>query len=405
MQVSSILIPLLDARKHPSPKRAKSIASSYTSGSLSIVSEKSFASRNSSRRSKELAGSFEAFQHQIVHNAAPLARFAAEREFTGENVEFLCRVNAFKGKWAPKISFESSGNTAPSQKEVRNMYLDAARIYFELVDAAMSRTPINIDSKTYWALQALFGGLTYEPPADTHDAISENVVAPWDIQPCSTANRTDANAMPHDPFQDDDITGVSGNQDSSSQKHLISNHTTPVGARSLFAESVDTATEALPQVSRGRVVSSSLDRASERFHGSIQAPVKFDVHCFDQAEDSIKWLVYTNTWKSFLRAMDEETVGFLDRFCNVISFNRFHDEDVVKSEAVKNESVKKDTAKIKANIEMLVLGDPRKKSNARQARTHQIATDGSREQTPAEQRDATCAACRNKAAGHEGTHN
>ncbi|KAI9726347.1 MAG: hypothetical protein M1828_001621 [Chrysothrix sp. TS-e1954] len=350
MQVSSILIPLLDARRHPSPQRAKSIASSISSAS-STFSERPLASGSSGRRSKELAGSFNAFQHQIVHNAAPLARFAAEREFTTENIEFLCRIRAFKSKWDPPATTMSSTQGAIGQKDMREMYTDAARIFFELVDSTMSRTPINVESKTYSALEALFRAVKYEPPASSQDSISENVVTPWEMPPTAPPrgpHSCHSNESAFDLFQDDDITTVGGSHD-------------------------------------GRITSRFLSGPTEHFYNPIAVPADFDARSFDQAEKSIKWLVYTNTWKSFLRDLDDESLGFMGIIGSLNPFNRSHGEDLNKS---------------KTDVEMHALGVARKKSDAGKLKTHQGVLNLSRGPVPLEQVGPTCADCRKK---HFGT--
>lgn len=45
---------------------------------------------------------------------------------------------------------------------------------------------------------------------------------------------------------------------------------------------------------------------------ALYIPPGFDVTVFDKAEESVKYLVYTNTWKSFVGDMSDETAVVLE---------------------------------------------------------------------------------------------
>jgi len=58
---------------------------------------------------------------------------------------------------------------------------------------------------------------------------------------------------------------------------------------------------------RGRVVSRTFAEPASAAVSFV--PESFSVGVFDAAEESIKYLVYTNTWKSFVADMDEDVAA------------------------------------------------------------------------------------------------
>ncbi len=219
MQITSILAPLYDVYRHREIKRPDSAASNFSTA----ATLRAYASADPNR-SKALAKSYDAFEFQLRHNIEPLLLWAANRDFTVENIKFLQEVRNFRRKWRTRVACSPVVGLILSQVDQRQMFEDAAKIYFELICPGTSLMPINVCSKTYYDLEQMFRGLRYERPVEFAHAHTEapkkqtksvgfkcplqkkptveNVVAPWtsptlsahshhhSISPADTASET-----------------------------------------------------------------------------------------------------------------------------------------------------------------------------------------------------------------------
>ena len=131
-----------------------------------------------------------------------------------------------------------------STAQRRQMFNEASLIYFTLINPFTAETPINIEYKIYKVLQDLFAGMEYDP------------------------------FMPRSATPDD----------------LKS----PVMRENVICPWEET-------LSRPASVQSNLSSSSSASTGSI-IPSEFGEEIFDAAYESIKYLVFTNTWPRFVDA-------------------------------------------------------------------------------------------------------
>ncbi len=192
-----------------------------------------------------------ALEHALTWNAEPLQKFAALKDFSGENISFLTHLHAWKKTWA-KQEREKYSCKLPSEREaegqseqvVRGQFNRAIRLYAAFVSAEHAEFPINIPSRTIRALDDKFAGPAELLFGDTRSQSSYNSVTPFDNASKSTPH-TDVELLPrtsNDTFTPDDVW----------------------------------------------------------YWGEI--PAYFGSNVFDEAEAEIKYLVLTNTWPKFVNA-------------------------------------------------------------------------------------------------------
>jgi hypothetical protein len=206
MQFVSVFFPILDAYKN---KSAKSSFSATTKLDVTPYDQDGNINSTPSSRSRDIY-SMASLEMQISKNLDPLLRWAAEKEFTAENIVFLRAVRDFKRKWTNIIK----RTPTLSHLQERERFEDAAYIWFKLVNPLTAQFNINIDYRTYSELEQMFSGLRYEPYDDDEASSkkssvrSENVVAPWEgaekepvpraLSPTCTSNSDEKVIIPSD---------------------------------------------------------------------------------------------------------------------------------------------------------------------------------------------------------------
>lgn len=316
MQVTSIVIPLYDALHKRHGRRPDSVASTYSEDTMvSNASTVRTLASIDGRRSKELASSFEAFEFQLRHNIDPLFFFAAYRDFTAENIQFLREVRDFKRKWRRLTTCPPAADLLISQADQHRMFEDAARIYFELICRETSKCSINIDSKTYKKLQDMFKGLVYTPSSDSFDEarpalsmtepkhssisdVSGNHVAPW-----SSPLSTPRSRSPVRMNSQSTVTGSSYEYEMPDDLALLAPTCSLPAVTKSSSISVEVI-EASP--TKGGLTATGETLGSP--YGVNSVPYLFEISVFDSAEASVKYLVYTNTWKGFVAGADVENL-------------------------------------------------------------------------------------------------
>lgn len=119
---------------------------------------------------------------QLDKNPSQLLYWAYTKEFTAENIVFLTSVRDFKRKWI----LATKHTEALDPVQARELYEEAAMVFFRLVNPSTARRNINIDSRTLRELENVFKGCQYDP-ADDISSVSKsssqythNVIAPWE---------------------------------------------------------------------------------------------------------------------------------------------------------------------------------------------------------------------------------
>jgi len=184
---------------------------------------------------------------ELQRNAQALLEFAALKDFSGENVSFLCHLSEWKRTWA-----------CPSDADQRNnriQFVRAVQIYSHFVSLEFSEFPVNISSREGKGLYSTFD----------HAA-----------QLLNHARRPSTESDSITPF------------DGASEKNLRSGSSGSDLEDTLGRANLDSVAHM-----------SDLDAHDEL---DIPIPESFGPHVFDLAEKEIKYLVLTNTWPKFVHA-------------------------------------------------------------------------------------------------------
>ncbi|KAH8424869.1 uncharacterized protein LDX57_002613 [Aspergillus melleus] len=209
-----------------------------------------------------------ALEYVLQRNPAPLQQFSALHDFSGENIAFLTSVAEWKGS-LPKPSpppsnkngtldfltpFDSSPAGQDKDKElVHERFNRALHIYAKFISVHHAEFPVNISSQDLRKLDAIF-----EHPARIMYGEHKEKVDP---------------ATPFGP---------------------------PPGFGSFEPPPSPTATESSQKAFRCSV---SIIGDRVQYWGDV--PDNFDATVFDAAENSIKYLVLTNTWPKFIKSRRE----------------------------------------------------------------------------------------------------
>lgn len=192
----------------------------------------------------------------ILRNLDPLLRWAAEVDFTGENIIFLREVRNFKKKW---IQRTKNGRTLTTA-EMREQYEQAGMIYFTCINPETAQFPINIKSHILKDLSSVFRDLQFRP--DGPRSVSRNMVTPWeDARPGSSAGSS------HGTIFTVDMTAKRNTVDF---------------LYPLPVTEVESKTHRTP--------------GDENRMNGLEVPDSFSLEVFDDAFAEVRYLVFTNTW-------------------------------------------------------------------------------------------------------------
>jgi hypothetical protein len=239
---------------------------------------------------------------QISKNLDPLLRWAAEKEFTAENIIFLRAVRDYKRKWF--MTLKRNGSLSPDAQ--RERYEDAALVWFKLVNPRTAKFNINIDYKTLKELEGHFEGLRYEPFDSDDSSVkseksrdstksekSDNLVAPWE----------DYDGRPKSLYSN--RSSRMGGSDVVDRLYKL-----PITEISACECAVSPVLKSESHEERGESEDSSataVDDDSEDGHFHI--PVGFSNDVFDRAFESVKNDVFRNTWVRYEAASLSERAG------------------------------------------------------------------------------------------------
>jgi len=330
MQITSILAPLYDVYRHREIRRPDSTASNFSTA----ATLRAYAS-SEPNRSKGLAKSYDAFEFQLRHNIEPLLLWAANRDFTVENIKFLQEVRNFKRKWRTRVACSPVVGLILSQVDQRQMFEDAGKIYFELICPGTSLMPINVCSKTYYDLEQMFRGLRYERPVEFEHAHTEvpkkqaksigfkcplqkksaveNVVAPW-TSPILSAHSHHHSISPADTASETVLIDIDLEPMDNNTSLVLPSPVVPVAKPTISARHHDAHVMSHTQphfapAAKNKGVITSTATPTSIFYNANAVPHAFGLKIFDKAEESVKYLVYTNTWKNFVAGVDSESIA------------------------------------------------------------------------------------------------
>ncbi|KNG86218.1 integral membrane protein [Aspergillus nomiae NRRL 13137] len=199
-------------------------------------------SQAGSSRMNELY-SIKALEKCLADDSHALLHFAAAKEFSGENIIFLNYVRDWKASWARiNASNPEYDWTRDPQYHRLHFFKIAVEIYSACVNLKTAEFPINVESRIYSDLTAMFG-----------DAVQ-----------CSgrRVSRGTATHMEED-------------------------------TRALCLD-------------ENPYVSQSIMHIKSRVPDSVAVPVNFGISSFDEAQKSILTLVFTNTWPKFIDSSSDD---------------------------------------------------------------------------------------------------
>ncbi|EJP64787.1 uncharacterized protein BBA_06356 [Beauveria bassiana ARSEF 2860] len=231
-------------------KGVRSLASSGDSTIVeSILTGRKSAAGSYSSSSDESILTMSALEYVLERNPIPLQQYSALREFSGENIAFLTSVSEWKSSFPSSIRTSQYPSSDTNMRElVRERFNRALRIYAQFVSRQDAEFPINISSMQQKKLAAVF-----EAPTRL-------------------------------------LYGEKRTLDSA----------TPFGVDWEKATQPETALESL-----------SLETVcvEDRVQYWGEVPDAFNETIFDDAEQSIKYLVLTNTWPKFVRHRQASTIS------------------------------------------------------------------------------------------------
>lgn len=253
-----------------------------TAQSISRMSHKpSTLSTTSSRRGEMYT--MTALESAIRTNPQPLLLFAALKDFSGENISFLTKVLEWKRGWSPSSPTRNGFLRRPSMHEINNKTLQrqqfrkAVNIYTSYVSLKYSDYPINLSYTHLKELEAVFEAaaqLLYGHLGDDSDSAT-----PFDRHWQNSSNE-DIESSP----------GKDGISITSSQQTRGNNST-------------DRIIQDADNSKRYTVLQTyEMPNVSERLPDHVPVPQGFGPETFDHAEESIKYMVLTNTWPKFVNA-------------------------------------------------------------------------------------------------------
>jgi hypothetical protein len=192
----------------------------------------------------------EALEYVLERNPGPLQQFSALRDFSGENIAFLRAVSEWKSSLPPAVHDPINIKDNKVQELVRERFNSALRIYVDFISSRDAKFQINLSSQDLKRLESIFESsarILYGEKREVDPA------TPFDSFLMTTQVRSSA-ASSHGS-ETGIITGST-------------NETEAIGDKALY-------------------------------WGDI--PDGFDAAIFHDAEASIKYLVFTNTWPKFVK--------------------------------------------------------------------------------------------------------
>ena len=208
-------------------------------------------------------------------NPSELQAYASGKEFKGENIVFLTKVLHFKQQY-PVIFSRAHGDINRARMIT---FKSALSIFVCYVHTGTAEFPINIESPIYKKLAMVFGRATTliataQPESSCNSSISD--VTPW--------------AEPPDPATP--ALSVSNSKSDFPMHSLPSSHRYSNGGES-----------------RDLIIPRESGE-DDPLHGFI-VPGEFNDNVFNEAFESIKFMVWTETWQRFM-AMKHRTSTISD---------------------------------------------------------------------------------------------
>ncbi|KAH0615041.1 uncharacterized protein H6S33_000677 [Morchella sextelata] len=201
--------------------------------------------------------SIAALERALHHDIDRLEEFAATKDFTGENIIFLKRVESWKERW--RLSDIEAGSGELTPPVLRSLYDTAEHIFNALIHRESSAFPLNIEEDVYLPLSRVFGESDYRS------------------QRCLSIHKFPSVSKAIAPFADEILTNARKTPENRGFREIQ-------GSRE--PEKLEYNDERPPTPPRKNSV----------LIVPPEPPMSFDIRVFDRAEIAVKQMVLTNTW-------------------------------------------------------------------------------------------------------------
>jgi hypothetical protein len=208
-----------------------------------------------------------ALEKALQTNPTPLLLFAALKDFSGENISFLNHVRDWKADWIPStdrlgVLKKPQAKQSDDNALRRKQFNAAVQMYASFVSVQYSDFPINLSFAHRKELGTVFDAATSSISTHVHN----NPATPFDD--------------PERGHVDDGVL-VATTYLNDSTEQILPRHGV---------------------MSSSSCKSVGLVYLDSRLPCDVAIPDAFGPHVFDDAEESIKYMVLTNTWPKFVTA-------------------------------------------------------------------------------------------------------
>lgn len=241
----------------------------------------------------------QALESCVRTNPQRLLLFAALKDFSGENISFLTKILEWRRDWLPSSPTKSSGFLRRlsvcevNDKSIqRQQFKRAVDIYASYVSLRYSNYPINLSHTHLKELEAVFEGAAITIYGNSLDDSDSNSATPFDnfdgsIWSERRTNSSEKDLEANTPRLDGmstlplSKTCTSGGNNTIDTIFKIGEYNPANHHKVLKAYDVNNA-------------------AAEQLPDYIPVHPDFGPNIFNHAEESIKYMVLTNTWHKFV---------------------------------------------------------------------------------------------------------
>lgn len=272
MEITTIVFPIIQIRKYNRAVRETSQALAafdskrLNSTASSVDGSGSFTTRSTRSKRSGKMYTMESLDECLGTNYDSLQIYASCMELNGENIVFLVRVLDFQKQWNSMFS-----QSLDLSRARMAMFRIALSIYVTLVHSGTATYPINVESNIYNHLEVIFGKATELVASERRHSIlssSTSKVTPWE-EPSEAV--TPLQEPVHEVIQ---------------MKAMLS---TPPTRKSNSNDSCE------------HIISFSDDADPHDPLATFLVPITFDKHVFDAAFNSIRYMVWTETWQRYMQ--------------------------------------------------------------------------------------------------------
>lgn len=223
-----------------------------------------------------------ALESAVRTNPQRLLWFAATKDFSGENISFLIKVLEWRRGWSPSTPTNTGYIRRPSaydsyDKDMqRQQFKGALDIYVSCVSPKYSHYPINLSHVHLKELETIFEGASMMTHA--HIDLGFDTATPFDKLWHSRTHEDVETCHGRDGASIVSTRPTDGTNNSTD--NILDISETNGRHKILHAYELTTISDQLPEF--------------------IPIPGGFGPDVFDRAEESIKYMVLTNTWPKFV---------------------------------------------------------------------------------------------------------